>query len=442
MRTTAVIFVLGLSLRLVIAVWAGSHFPPTGDGVFYDTFAQRLAHGAGYTWLWDDGTVTHAAHYPVGYPALLALPYAIFGAKPVVAGIVNAIVGALAVVATHRLAIVWGDRRAIVAASIVAIHPALVLYTPAVMTEGITTALVVSAAAIAGSTLSNAWIRLVIAGVVLGAATLVRPQSLLLAPLLGACAMNGRRMIGAVIVTGLAIAICLPWTARNCEKMNRCALVSVNAGWNLLIGTQTESGSWQAIDVPPECRTVWDEAEKDACFERAARRAIREHPIAWVKRAPAKVRTTLDYFGAGPWYLHASNAKEFGDSAKTISGAIETFVSRAILIAALLHWVRRARGDPSRIACFAGLLLALTDHGYIAYILLALVVLRARTRAMPESFSALAILATALVHAVFFGAGRYGLTVIPFTVLLACSLDAHRAGRRANSHDRVAADLT
>ena len=54
-------------------VGARRAFPRSEDGHYYDVLARRLAAGQGYTWLWPDGAVTYAAHYPVGYPAMLAL---------------------------------------------------------------------------------------------------------------------------------------------------------------------------------------------------------------------------------------------------------------------------------------------------------------------------------------------------------------------------------
>ena len=58
--------------------------------------------------------------------------------------------------------------------------------------------------------------------------------------------------------------------------MKHCALVSVNGGWNLLIGADAEStGAWSPIKVPEACREVFDEAQKDVCFGREARRYIR-----------------------------------------------------------------------------------------------------------------------------------------------------------------------
>ena len=106
--------------------------------------------------------------------------------------------------------------------------------------------------------------------------------------------------------------------------MQKCALVSVNGGWNLLIGTQTTNGAWQPVTVPEQCREVWDEAAKDTCFRLAARAEIARAPLAWVARMPAKVAATLDYFGAGPWYLHEANGAAFSDRAKVSLGALET----------------------------------------------------------------------------------------------------------------------
>ena len=435
-RETAFVALAALVARLAWLAWAQGRFPATADGEFYDTLARRLALGEGYTWAWPDGAVTYAAHYPVGYPAILAAAYALFGASLNIAGLVNAFIGALAAVGAHRLLLVATSRgRAYAGAIVVAVHPALVPYTSAVMTEGVTAALVVVSAAIAGRARatrgSAAWGWLVLAGLVLGVATLVRPQCLLLAPALGAIAMpigSGvrRRGMGAALVTCAALACCLPWTARNCSKMQRCALVSVNGGWNLLIGAQTPSGAWTQIDVPPECRTVWDEAKKDACFQRAARATIVAEPRAWLAHVPQKLAATFDYFGAAPWYLHAANPAIFSDVDKTLLGAFETILSRGLLLAALVAVA--ALDGPRRAVRLAltgvAIAFAITEHAWPAYVLLTTSVAMLGPRRLVElpivvSWSAVVIFSTVVAHAAFFGAGRYGLLVVPLVSALA-----------------------
>src|SRR5262249_41353780 len=136
--------------RLGVVIWAAGRFPPAADGVYYQRIAERIGAGVGYTWAWPDGAVTYAAHYPVGYPAAVGALYAVFGAKPTFAMALNAALGGLPATAVHRLAArAMGPRRARWAGGLVALHPGLVAYTPAIMTEGVTAALYALAAALA-----------------------------------------------------------------------------------------------------------------------------------------------------------------------------------------------------------------------------------------------------------------------------------------------------
>jgi 4-amino-4-deoxy-L-arabinose transferase-like glycosyltransferase len=435
-KDAVAIGILGLVARWLVVAWAASIVPPAADGVYYDKLARRIADGHGYTWLWPDGVVTYASHYPVGYPAMIALGYFLFGPNPVIALLMNAIVGAAAPVATWSLVVRSSSRKlALLAGAFVALHPALVPYTAALMTEGVTTALVVVAAALAAhasqARAPNRWLFAV--GVVMGIATLVRPQSLLLAPVFAALAARTtlrRCALAIALVTTTTLAVCAPWTLRNCARMGQCALVSVNGGWNLAIGTQTTTGGWRELAVPEACREVFQEAAKDACFGREARKAILEHPVQWLGRMPAKLRMTFDYFGAAPWYLHEANAQRFPERAKVALGAVETFVSRLLLAAALVSILRfpvagRSRATLARQAlAIGGLVACVLVPGTIAYLALATSIACLGWRELVRSpfvvpGTAIVILATAAVHAVFFGAGRYGLPVVPFVTALA-----------------------
>lgn len=430
----ASVFAFALVVRLVFVAWAHARFPAVEDGHYYELLARRLAAGAGYTWLWPDGAVTHAAHYPVGYPAMLALAYVVFGSSVTVAMTLNGVLGAAGAYAAHRLVDDVGVARwrPIAAGLAVAIHPALLPYTAAVMTEGVTASLLVVAAATAGRArkADRPWPWVAGVGMVMGIATLVRPQSLLLAPVLGALGARWGsggpvRLMRAVVTTGVALACVAPWTARNCVRMHRCALVSANGGWNLLIGSQTTSGGWEPVSVPPECATVWDEASKDACFGRAARQRVATMPGAWVTRMPAKMAATFDYFGAAPWYLHASNPAALAQRAKDGLGAIETVVCRLLLLAALVAGGRMPgrRKLARKIVALVGAVGALTVHGWIGYVAIAACVALMGERAarwpMVVPATGAVIVATSVVHMVVFGAGRYGLVVLPFVTAFA-----------------------
>ncbi len=430
-----VVFV-ALVARFAVVLWARDRFPPVEDGVYYNVLARRMAEGEGYTWLWPDGAITYAAHYPVGYPALLAGTYAILGMSAGSAMTVNALFGAASAYGGYRLVDGEGVARwrPLAAGLSLALHPALVFYTPAVMTEGLTASLLVVAAAMVARARGRGdpWRWIAGAGIVLGAATLVRPQCLVLAPVFGALAMpdaaaGRRRLAGAVVAGAVALSCVLPWTARNCQRMHRCALVSVNGGWNLLIGATTETGAWQPMAVPSECATVWDEAGKDACFERAAWRTIGRAPAAWVARAPAKLAATFDYFGAAPWYLNASNPRAFDARAKTRLGEAETVACSLWLLAALATcgWMDGARAATRKAAALGCAFASVgTLHAWIAYAAIPVIIVLAGRRAITKApaivpIAAAVIATTACLHAVFFGAGRYGLVVAPFVAVLA-----------------------
>jgi len=429
------VFVVALVARAVVVGLSAGKVPPAADGFYYHTFADRLARGLGYTWAWPDGAVTYAAHYPVGYPALLAPAYHAFGPHAAVAMAVNALLGAAMAAAIHALlARATRPRLALGGGLVAALHPALVPYVAALMTEGTTAALVAIAcasfAASRGATRrAGAWF--VLGGIVLGVATLVRPQCLVLAPALGFFAARPKagiapRAARAMAALALVLLTCAPWTYRNCTRMKSCALVSVNGGWNLLIGEQTHGGAWEEVKVPDGCKTVWDEAGKDACFGAAAKRSIAAQPGAWLSKAPNKLAVTFDYFGGAPWYLHQASPEAFPYEAKVRLGALETVASRLLLVFALVA-LALARGPRRRVRIGVGVLLvlaALSRHAWPAYLGLAVLALlrgpRALARAPFVVPASLAVVAsTAALHAVFFGAGRYGLVTAPFVAALA-----------------------
>lgn len=435
--------VLGLVLRVSVAVWAGERFPPANDGFFYHTFAVRIAQGEGYTWQWPDGVVTSAAHYPVGYPGVVGALYALGGALPVWAMLFNAVVGAAAVLAAHRIAATAASRLgAILAAWLVCLHPALIGYTPAVMTEGVVGALLAVAFWLTllarGAGNRGGWVRCGL-GVLLGLVTLTRPQSLLLAPLFGAYSVRSGpgfspaqrwgRHVGAAVLTSLvAVLVCSPWTWRNCERMDRCVFVSANAGWNLLIGAaQKATGAWVPIEhlgVPAECREVFGEVAKDACFWHAGVQEVRADPLRWLSMAPAKLGRTFDGCGAAGWYLHTSNGAEFGAAAQTGLDVLETLWQRGFVLlpalVALARWGRLRSPWWSGWLAVAGFFVFLRSAwvAYLALVLGALLLGRRLSRYPPAFGAAAAVATTALTHVVFFGAGRYSLVCFPLLAAL------------------------
>jgi hypothetical protein len=422
-----VLFAVALAVRALVALLAASRFPPADDGSFYHVVATRISAGNGYTWLWPDGAVTHAAHYPVGYPALLGAAYLLFGAAPGVAMGVNALLGALAAPAAHLVASRVATRRgAIIAGLLVTLEPALVAYTPALMTEAVAGELfLVAAAAASWPRLGSLPVRLFAASLLLGGCLLIRPQLVLVAPVVGLCAAaedSKKRWLSAAAVTAASVALCLPWSARNCVKLDRCAFVSANGGWNLYIGTsELGRGGFaplDAIGVPPACRTVFGEGEKDRCFGRAGLERIFAEPRAWLSLVPAKLGMTFDYGTAAAHYLAASNATLVGDREKTALGALELLGQRVLLLFALLALARAPgpRAPARTTVTLLAALSALTPTAWPAWLGLAfsgLLLGRALFRHPPALLATFTVLTTAFTHAVFFGASRYALVCLP-----------------------------
>lgn len=438
---------LGAVLRVGVVLWGAGRFPPVEDARFYHQLATRLAEGRGYTWQWPDGAVTYVAHYPVGYPALLASVYVPFGAHPAAGMALNALLGALAVVAVHRIAATAAGRfGAGFAALATALHPALLLYTPALMTEGVTAALLAVAGWVAvvarGSSRPLGWWLLL--GGLMGLGTLVRGQNLLAAPLFGLIAgwRAGDRRFGGALAGGLVVVlsaavVVLPWTLRNCQRMDRCVVVSANVGWNLLIGaTEGATGTFVPItgpSVPERCRTVFGEADKDACFAREAVSLVRARPGRWLGLIPNKLSHTFEYCGAAGWYLAASGPASFSEQDKLALGVVETGFQRVLLLLALIGVARPpGPGRAARRVLAALATLALFAPfswlGYSALVVAALAFGRGLAGRPALGLGAAAVAVTLLTHAVFFGAGRYSLVVFPLVAAMAGT--AFVAGRR------------
>ena len=437
LRDEVAVVALAALARGAAVLWAFRRIPPVDDGTYYQIFAERLARGLGYTWAWPDGAVTYAAHYPVGYPAWLSLLYRVFGSAPEVGMFGNALVGTLGVWAVYRLALSAGRRGpAALCGVIAALHPSLVAYTPALMTEAFTSAGLVLLAWLAQSTRRTTgagkwfgWLGLGLGG---GALVLIRPQVVFLLPLLGALAVarsGARRLAAASAVLLIGVLSCLPWTLRNCERLDRCVFVSANGGWNLFIGAAPgATGAWVSLEqlgVPEECRDVFAEAEKDVCFGRAGLRYVVEEPLRFASLIPTKLSQTFDFSFAPGHYLRTANSAALSFQAMVGLGVAEALLQRLVLLIAFFG-VASASGPNPRVRQGLGLLGAgwlFLRAAWISHVLLLLAagLLGRRLWQRPNTvFGVAVIAATGLTHAAFFGAGRYGLVcVLPLIPLLA-----------------------
>ncbi len=432
---TLALFALALVPRLYVALaWARE---PVWDGHYYHFGATRIADGVGYG---DDrsGVFRPWCHYPVGYSGFLAGFYAIFGHGPAIATAVQALIGAATVATVHQLALTFlSHRRAIFAALLCAASPSLVLYSGLVMTEPLA-GLGLLLAPLAFAKLSRRPLAgALAAGVVLGLATLVRPQSLLAAPAIALLLPHGaglaRRAAVLAVTTAACLAVVAPWTLRNCQQMDGCAFVSTNAGWNLAIGAHPQAtGRFVTLSGDDGCRDITGQVDQDRCWGKTGARWIKQDPVRWLELAPAKLSYTFDHQSFAVGYLAQADPGSWPESRRAAWRRVMTVAQYALLLLAALGALVVPHAGARGVPLALGLALApvLFMDGLfreperiwpLALCIPLFVCIPPFSRSSEGKVQYLAwtVLSLALVHVAFFGEDRYQVVITPALALLA-----------------------
>lgn len=260
-----VVVAVGVAVRLVWATVGARRPVMLADPGIYYRAALRIAHGDGYVSI--NGHPT--AYYPPGYPWFLGslqwllegigLGSHTIGAVAVAQAVLSGIAIAAVMVVGQRLG---GRRMAVIAGLMLAFWPNLVVHASLMLSETLFVTLVsVSVAAIVAMVDARGalvpW-RAVVAGVSLGAATLVRPQVLLVgasAVLAWVVSRIGVRDVlrrTAVLVVGVVVVVA-PWTVRNAVVLGAFVPVSTNDGDNLCVGFNPEATGY--FTIPESCDT-------------------------------------------------------------------------------------------------------------------------------------------------------------------------------------------
>lgn len=248
----AIVVLAGLGLRLGWAIDQPAQPPP--DAVAYERLAANLSEGDGFDARppGADREVQPSSSYAPGLPLLVAGLYLLTGGAHLgFALIVLALIGAAAVPLTYLLGRRLGGWVAgLLAATAIAIYPALLQYQGVLLTEPLAATLLAGSlvAFFAAIDEASPW-RWAAAGVLLGLLALVRPEYLPIAILLplayaGREAWRGglRNAAVPVLVSLLATALVLaPWTIRNAIELERFVPISTGGGKALYIGTSIEA---------------------------------------------------------------------------------------------------------------------------------------------------------------------------------------------------------
>jgi 4-amino-4-deoxy-L-arabinose transferase-like glycosyltransferase len=157
------------ALRLFVLVCFEHVISP--DGVEYVAHARRLAAG--------DLANGMSTYWPPLYPALVAAASLVFRDAEFAGRFVSTVAGAALVLPAHRLARRWyGRKAALVCAALVALHPLLVYYSTALLTESTYTLLFTCAVLAGWTALTGTTARAhAFAGALFGACYLLKPEA-------------------------------------------------------------------------------------------------------------------------------------------------------------------------------------------------------------------------------------------------------------------------
>ncbi len=314
---------LGLVLRLVFGLVYWVHEPLTRDEREYLSLARSIAAGRGVVY---DEAVMHGPVDPFGrapgYPAFLALVGGGASASddvPSSVKVAQSIVGAAGVLLVAFLTRQWaGARAATIAAFLAACHPLLVATAARAFSEalfwplGLVSAWLVTAAS--RSIGSRATIRAGLAGVAIGACTLVRPAMIIFVGVTGLWWLWRRAPMPAIAL-GLGVALVIaPWSWRNYERDGRFVLVATEGGVTFWTGNHPLAIGEGDLAANPQLKLASQalkaehpgltEEQMEPIYYHEALGWIGSHPIDWLVLECRKVFYLL--VPVGPSYqLHS-----------------------------------------------------------------------------------------------------------------------------------------
>jgi len=318
----ALIVPAGLALRVAYVCWV----PPVqlSDMGVYVTTASNLLAGSGYFQTEAGNGYTFAAWRPPGEAFLLAGVMALTHTKSWAPAIINLACYLASALTLYSLgARLAGRGAALVGLALFAVWPSDVMAAGLALTEipAFCLWLVTLLALVRAQEGGPQWA--LVAGLALGAGTLIRPEELPVpAALLGLFLVQRAPRAAAVKNALVACAACVlviaPWTLRNYAVLGAFVPVSTNGGDNLYrANNPAASGTYVPFtpDYPPELTAVQaDEVAWDRASNAAAWKWIRGHPGQFVRLSARKLAYMVGSDETGA-YWSLKRARSTSDAA-------------------------------------------------------------------------------------------------------------------------------
>jgi 4-amino-4-deoxy-L-arabinose transferase-like glycosyltransferase len=317
--------IVGLAARLAFGLLYWVDKPLTHDEREYLALARSVAAGRGFTYPpgHETGTAQQFGRAPA-YPLFLAVigvPGEDVASTPVRVKIAQSFLGA---------AVVWliglmagralGARAAIAAAAVAAVYPPLVWMCAYVLSETLFSLAALGAAFVLDRAMDRARTHraggagTLVAGLLVGAATLVRPVMLFFLALALLWILRRRRPALAVAFLVGALAVILPWTARNYRVYDRFVLVASEGGVTFWTGNHPLARGDGDLAANPDLKRAELEfrqrhagltAEQlEPMYYRDALTHIAEHPGWWITLLARKAFYTVVPAGSS-YTLHS-----------------------------------------------------------------------------------------------------------------------------------------
>ena len=257
----------GLVLRAAFGLLYWVDKPLTHDEREYLALARSLSQGRGFAYdaSHETGTAQQFGRAP-GYPAFLALigaGAAVPDASPRRVKLTQACVGAATVWLLGVIALgTLGPRAGIAAAVLAAIYPPLVWINAYVFSETLYSAAALLTAWMLQRGVSGvprppgtgAWRHMASAGLLAGAAVLIRPAMLFFLPVAALWLAGTRRVALAAIFVAASLAVVAPWTVRNVLVHGRFVLVASEGGVTFWTGNHPLSRGEGDLAANPELK--------------------------------------------------------------------------------------------------------------------------------------------------------------------------------------------
>ena len=318
--------IAGCALRLAFGLIYWNDKPLTHDEHEYLALAANVAAGRGL--VYDEAIGTASGQQfgrAPGYPLFLAA----IGAgsddghgTPLRVKIAQSVLGAAAVWLIGLIARrAGGDRSGVVAAWLAAIYPPLVSLPSYVLSETLYSTMALAGVLVLQQAASSrggeraAALRAAIAGLLCGAAALVRPAMLFYLPLAVLWLAASRRFWLALALAGAAMLAIVPWTVRNLRVYDRFVLVASEGGVTFWTGNHPLAiGEGDLAANPPikqaelEFRRAHPGSTPESLeplYYADALAQIRAHPLWWLSLIARKGYYLV--VPAGPSYaLHSA----------------------------------------------------------------------------------------------------------------------------------------